>query len=79
MKCIGIVRRSSLFNRGRIDRLFFNRNNDFKDKLHLHYGDLGDSNSLNLILNNVKPDEVYNLAARVTLLLVSRSPNILEI
>ncbi|MCB1141082.1 MAG: GDP-mannose 4,6-dehydratase [Leptospiraceae bacterium] len=54
----GIVRRSSLFNRGRIEHLHSNPN------LHLLYGDLTDSSNLNRILEKVKPDEIYNLAAQ---------------
>lgn len=59
----GIVRRSSTFNRGRIDHLF---SDDKGSGIHteLHYGDLGDSNSLIRILSSVRPDEVYNLAAQ---------------
>ena len=51
----GIIRRSSSINTDRIDHIF----ND----LHLHYGDLTDSNSLRSILSISKPDEVYNLGA----------------
>lgn len=59
----GIVRRSSSFNRARIDHLTQN-NNIFQKKLFLHYGDLTDSSSLNRIISNVAPDEIYNLAAQ---------------
>lgn len=52
----GIIRRSSSFNTGRIDHIF-------KD-LQLHYGDLTDASSLARIVENVRPDEVYNLAAQ---------------
>jgi GDPmannose 4,6-dehydratase len=52
----GIIRRSSSFNTGRIDHIF--------DDLHLHYGDLTDSNSLRNVLTLAKPDEVYNLGAQ---------------
>ena len=52
----GITRRSSLSNTGRIDHI--------KDQLHLHDGDLSDSTSLIRIINEVKPDEIYNLAAQ---------------
>lgn len=52
----GITRRSSLSNTGRIDHI--------KSKLHLHDGDLSDSTSLIRIINEVKPDEIYNLAAQ---------------
>jgi GDPmannose 4,6-dehydratase len=58
----GIVRRASTFNRQRIDHL---RNGaDTQDRIHLHYGDLGDSESLTTVLAAVLPDEVYNLAAQ---------------
>ncbi len=52
----GIVRRSSLSNTGRIDHII--------DKLHIYDGDLCDSTSLIRIINDVKPDEIYNLAAQ---------------
>jgi GDPmannose 4,6-dehydratase len=52
----GIIRRSSSFNTGRINHVF--------DKIHLHYGDLSDSNNLYRIIKKVKPDEIYNLAAQ---------------
>jgi GDPmannose 4,6-dehydratase len=59
----GVVRRASTFNRERIDHLY----SDIPDSnIHteLHYGDLGDSNSLLRILAKVRPDEIYNLAAQ---------------
>ncbi len=59
----GIVRRSSSFNRGRIDHLFSDVYHPVKP-IALHYGDLGDSSSLLRIINACKPDEVYNLAAQ---------------
>lgn len=52
----GITRRSSISNTGRIDHNI--------DKLHLHDGDLTDSTSLIRIIEEVKPDEIYNLAAQ---------------
>ena len=59
----GIVRRSSSFNRARIDHLTKDKN-IFQHKLFLHYGDLTDSSNLNRILEKTKPDEIYNLAAQ---------------
>ena len=59
----GIVRRSSSFNRGRIEHLLKNSNGPF-NKLNLHYGDMTDTPSLYKLLSQVKPDEVYNLAAQ---------------
>ena len=52
----GITRRSSISNTGRIDHI--------KSKIKLHDGDLSDSSSLVRIINNVQPDEIYNLAAQ---------------
>ncbi|MDD5623344.1 MAG: GDP-mannose 4,6-dehydratase [Candidatus Peribacteraceae bacterium] len=59
----GLVRRASTFNRGRIDHLFSDVAKD-EPNFVLHYGDLGDSNSLLRVLMLTKPDEVYNLAAQ---------------
>jgi len=59
----GIVRRSSSFNRGRIEHLYQNPSLPSK-KIHLHYGDVTDSLALNRIMAKVRPDEVYNLAAQ---------------
>src|SRR3990167_9421198 len=52
----GIVRRSSSINTRRIDHIY--------NRLHLHYGDLVDSDSLRRWLSVVEPDEVYNLGAQ---------------
>jgi GDPmannose 4,6-dehydratase len=57
----GLVRRSSSFNRGRIDPLWFAPGGD---RLHLHYGDMTDGVSLVNLVHSVRPDEVYNLAAQ---------------
>lgn len=59
----GIVRRSSSFNRGRIEHLHF-KSNEYKERFFLHYGDLTDSSNLNRILEKVEPHEIYNLAAQ---------------
>jgi len=58
----GVVRRASTFNRQRIDHL--RSRAEFEGRFSLHYGDLGDAESLTAILATVKPDEVYNLAAQ---------------
>ncbi len=59
----GLVRRSSLFNTGRIDHIY--KDPHLKGaKLFLHYGDLCDANSLSKIVDEVKPHEVYNLGAQ---------------
>ena len=59
----GIKRRSSLFNTARIDHLYTDPHEKGLN-FHLHYGDMTDSSSLIRILQEVQPDEVYNLAAQ---------------
>ena len=58
----GIKRRSSLFNTGRIDHLYEDPHVPHRN-LILHYGDLTDSTNLIRIIQEVQPDEIYNLAA----------------
>jgi len=58
----GIKRRSSLFNTDRIDHLYQDPH-DKKVNLVLHYGDLSDSTNLIRIIQQVQPDEIYNLGA----------------
>lgn len=59
----GIIRRASSFNTGRIDHLY-------KDphvngvKMFLHYGDLTDSSNISRLIEKIRPDEIYNLAAQ---------------
>jgi GDPmannose 4,6-dehydratase len=59
----GIIRRSSSFNTARINHLYHDPH-DPGEKLRLVYGDLNDSSSLNQILRQVQPDEIYNLGAQ---------------
>ena len=59
----GIIRRSSSFNTGRLEHIYKDPH-DKKTRLFLHYGDLLDASNINKILNEVKPDEVYNLGAQ---------------
>ncbi|SDG70750.1 GDP-mannose 4,6-dehydratase [Mucilaginibacter sp. P25] len=58
----GIKRRSSLFNTDRIDHLYQDPH-DSEIRLTLHYGDLSDSTNLIRIIQQVQPDEIYNLGA----------------
>ncbi|MDR7376278.1 GDPmannose 4,6-dehydratase [Rhodoferax ferrireducens] len=58
----GVKRRSSLFNTDRIDNLYQDPHVD-NAKFKLHYGDLTDSTNLIRIIQQVQPDEIYNLAA----------------
>ncbi len=63
----GIIRRSSSFNTERIEHLYLDewvRDMHRKRLLTLHYGDMTDSSSLIRIIGEVKPDEIYNLAAQ---------------
>ena len=63
----GILRRSSSFNTGRIEHLYFDewvRDMRQKRLINLHYGDMTDSSSLIRIIQMVQPDEIYNLAAQ---------------
>jgi GDPmannose 4,6-dehydratase len=59
----GIIRRSSSFNTDRIDHLYQDPH-ESDTRLRLVYGDLNDSSSLNTILRNIEPDEIYNLGAQ---------------
>ncbi|MBY5886391.1 GDP-mannose 4,6-dehydratase [Rhizobium ruizarguesonis] len=59
----GIKRRTSLFNTDRIDHLYQDPH-DINRRLVLHYGDMTDSSSLVRIVQQVQPDEIYNLAAQ---------------
>jgi GDPmannose 4,6-dehydratase len=59
----GIKRRSSLFNTDRIDHLYEDPHVD-NAKLKLHYGDLTDTGNLIRLVQEVQPDEIYNLAAQ---------------
>jgi len=59
----GIKRRASLFNTQRIDHIYQDPH-DPAPKLKLHYGDLSDTSNLTRILQEVQPDEVYNLGAQ---------------
>ena len=59
----GVVRRSSSFNSGRIDHLYRDPH-ETGVKLFLHYGDLNDASSINKLLRDIRPDEIYNLGAQ---------------
>lgn len=63
----GTLRRSSSFNTGRIEHLYFDEwVRDMKQKrlINLHYADMTDSSSLIRIIQTIQPDEIYNLAAQ---------------
>ena len=58
----GVKRKSSSLNTDRINHIYNNKR--YKNKFFLVYGDLTDVNSISAIVNKVKPDEIYNLAAQ---------------
>lgn len=63
----GIIRRSSSFNTGRIEHLYIDElieDMHKHKKLQLHYGDMTDSTNLISLIQSIKPDELYNLAAQ---------------
>ena len=62
----GIVRRASSQNTPRLEAI--------KDKLHLHYGDMADSDAITPIMCNIKPNEVYNLAAQSHVMISFQTP-----
>ena len=59
----GIKRRTSLFNTARIDHLYQDPHHS-DTKFHLHHGDLTDSMSLVRVIQQIEPDEIYNLGAQ---------------
>lgn len=62
----GIIRRSSSFNTGRIEHLYIDellKDMHITRKVKLHYGDMTDSTNLIRLIREIKPDEIYNLAA----------------
>lgn len=69
----GIKRRASSFNTQRVDHIFQDPHVDNK-KFFLHYGDLTDSSNLTRILQEVQPDEVYNLGAQSHVAVSFESP-----
>jgi GDPmannose 4,6-dehydratase len=62
----GIIRRSSSFNTSRIEHLYIEeliKDMHSSRRIHLHYGDMTDSTNLIRLIREIKPDEIYNLAA----------------
>lgn len=69
----GIKRRASLFNTQRVDHIYQDRHEQSQDFV-LHYGDLTDSSNLTRIIQEVQPDEVYNLGAQSHVAVSFESP-----
>lgn len=59
----GVRRRASTFNTGRIDHIYMDPH-DPKARLFLHFGDLSDAEQINNLIYNIKPNEIYHLAAQ---------------
>jgi len=59
----GIIRRTSTFNTSRIDHIYVDPHEP-QAKLFLHYGDVSDSEQISNVIYNVKPDEIYHVAAQ---------------
>lgn len=59
----GIIRRASTFNTGRLEPIYEDPHAS-RQRLFLHYGDLSDASALSRLMLNVKPEEIYNLAAQ---------------
>lgn len=69
----GIKRRSSLFNTGRIDHIFQDRHHE-NPRFFLHYGDLTDTSNLVRLVQEIQPDEIYNLGAQSHVAVSFESP-----
>lgn len=69
----GIKRRASLFNTGRVDHIYQDPHID-NAKFKLHYGDLSDTSNLVRIIQEVQPDEIYNLGAQSHVAVSFESP-----
>ena len=69
----GIKRRTSMFNTGRIDHIYEDKNLD-DASFKLHYGDLTDTSNLTRLLSEIEPDEVYNLGAQSHVAVSFESP-----
>ena len=60
----GLIRRASTFNTRRIDHIYADPHIGEKVHLHLHYGDIGVPETVTDLIYNIRPDEIYNLAAQ---------------
>jgi GDPmannose 4,6-dehydratase len=69
----GIKRRSSLMNTQRVDHLYIDTH--YKTNFFLHYGDVVDPNNILELINKIKPDEIYNLAAQSHVLTSFKIPD----
>ena len=70
----GLKRRSSSFNTERIDHLYQDQYENPEQNFFLHYGDLSDSSNIIRLISQIKPDEIYNLAAQSHVAVSFESP-----
>ncbi len=70
----GLIRRSSTFNTSRIEHLYVDPH-ETSNNLHLHYGDLTDGVGMVNLIREIKPDEVYNLAAQSHVMVSFKMPD----
>lgn len=70
----GVKRRSSSFNTGRIDHLYKDKHVKESNNFFLHYGDVTDATNVMRIIAEVRPDEIYNLAAQSHVLVSFETP-----
>lgn len=60
----GLIRRASTFNTNRIDHLYRDPHNGAQVQLYLHYGDLANAGAIGDLIYNIRPEEIYHLAAQ---------------
>ena len=60
----GLIRRASTFNTRRIEHIYLDPHNGAKVHLYLHHGDIAVGETLKQLVENLQPDEIYNLAAQ---------------
>jgi len=70
----GIIRRSSTFNTNRVDHLYRDPHNGERVKMRLHYGDLTSAGSIENVIAEIQPDEIYNLAAQSHVMVSFETP-----
>ena len=60
----GVIRRASTFNTHRLDSIYADPHKGEQVRLHLHYGDIAVPETVTNVIYNIRPDEIYNLAAQ---------------
>lgn len=70
----GVKRRSSSFNTARVDHIYHDRHEKNWEKFELHYGDITDAANMTRLIQQIQPDEIYNLAAQSHVLVSFEMP-----